>query len=67
MDFEPTERQQYWRDRVKNFIEAEVRPWLSPIRRKTPKGTAGKSSKSSKTKSQGEGAGHLEPLHAAAQ
>ena len=26
MDFEPTERQAYWRDRVKNFIEEHVRP-----------------------------------------
>lgn len=26
MDFEPTERQQYWRDRVRDFIEANVRP-----------------------------------------
>ena len=26
MDFEPTERQSYWRDRVRNFIEANVRP-----------------------------------------
>ena len=26
MDFEPTERQQYWRDRVKDFIESHVRP-----------------------------------------
>ncbi|MFN4038358.1 MAG: acyl-CoA dehydrogenase, partial [Erythrobacter sp.] len=26
MDFEPTERQAYWRDRVRNFIEANIRP-----------------------------------------
>ena len=26
MDFEPTERQVYWRDRVRNFIDAHVRP-----------------------------------------
>ncbi len=26
MDFEPTERQQYWRNRVRDFIEANVRP-----------------------------------------
>ncbi|MFN9579183.1 MAG: acyl-CoA dehydrogenase family protein [Novosphingobium sp.] len=26
MDFEPTERQRYWRDRVRQFIEAHVRP-----------------------------------------
>ena len=26
MDFEPTERQRYWRDRVRDFIEAHVRP-----------------------------------------
>ena len=26
MDFQPTERQAYWRDRVKNFIEDHVRP-----------------------------------------
>lgn len=26
MDFEPTERQRYWRDRVRDFIEANVRP-----------------------------------------
>ena len=26
MDFEPTERQRYWRDRVRQFIENHVRP-----------------------------------------
>ncbi|WP_338447423.1 acyl-CoA dehydrogenase family protein [Pelagerythrobacter marensis] len=26
MNFEPTERQQYWRDRVRDFIETNVRP-----------------------------------------
>ena len=26
MDFEPTERQVYWRDRVRQFIENHVRP-----------------------------------------
>ena len=26
MDFEPTERQAYWRDRVRDFIEQHVRP-----------------------------------------
>ena len=26
MDFEPTERQQYWRNRVRDFIEAHIRP-----------------------------------------
>ncbi len=26
MDFEPTERQVYWRDRVRDFIAAHVRP-----------------------------------------
>jgi alkylation response protein AidB-like acyl-CoA dehydrogenase len=26
MDFDPTERQVYWRDRVRDFIEAHVRP-----------------------------------------
>ena len=26
MDFEPTERQRHWRDRVRQFIEAHVRP-----------------------------------------
>jgi alkylation response protein AidB-like acyl-CoA dehydrogenase len=26
MDFQPTERQQYWRNRVHDFIEAHVRP-----------------------------------------
>ena len=26
MDFDPTERQVYWRDRVREFIEANVRP-----------------------------------------
>ena len=26
MNFEPTERQVYWRDRVRNFIDAHVRP-----------------------------------------
>ena len=26
MDFDPTERQVYWRNRVRDFIEAHVRP-----------------------------------------
>ena len=26
MDFEPNERQRYWRDRVRQFIESHVRP-----------------------------------------
>ena len=26
MDFEPTERQAYWRDRVKGFIDKHIRP-----------------------------------------
>ncbi|MBA4354682.1 MAG: acyl-CoA dehydrogenase, partial [Novosphingobium sp.] len=26
MDFEPTDRQKYWRDRVRQFIEENVRP-----------------------------------------
>ena len=26
MDFEPTERQVYWRNRVREFIETNVRP-----------------------------------------
>ncbi|MXO85950.1 acyl-CoA dehydrogenase [Altererythrobacter aurantiacus] len=29
MDFEPTERQEYWRNRVRDFIEANVRPNVS--------------------------------------
>ncbi len=29
MDFQPTERQQYWRDRVRDFIEANVRPHVA--------------------------------------
>ena len=26
MDFEPTERQRHWRDRVRHFIDTHVRP-----------------------------------------
>ncbi|OYX96251.1 MAG: hypothetical protein B7Y74_01855, partial [Novosphingobium sp. 35-62-5] len=26
MDFEPTDRQKYWRDRVRQFIEDNIRP-----------------------------------------
>ena len=26
MDFEPTERQKHWRDRVRHFIDTHVRP-----------------------------------------
>ena len=26
MDFQPTERQEHWRNRVRDFIEANVRP-----------------------------------------
>jgi alkylation response protein AidB-like acyl-CoA dehydrogenase len=38
MDFEPTERQQYWRDRVRDFIEANVRPNTSTYAKQDAEG-----------------------------
>ena len=38
MDFEPTERQAYWRDRVKNFIEDHVRPAVSTYQKQDAEG-----------------------------
>ena len=38
MDFEPTERQAYWRDRVKNFIEDNVRPAVSTYQEQDAEG-----------------------------
>ena len=32
MDFQPTERQSHWRDRVRDFIEKEVRPAVPTTR-----------------------------------
>ncbi|ODU22074.1 MAG: acyl-CoA dehydrogenase [Sphingomonas sp. SCN 67-18] len=38
MDFNPTERQSYWRDRVRAFIEAEVRPGMDAYRAQQAEG-----------------------------
>ncbi|MDG6078902.1 acyl-CoA dehydrogenase [Erythrobacter litoralis] len=38
MDFEPTERQVYWRDRVKTFIEQNVRPAISTYKKQDEQG-----------------------------
>ena len=38
MDFEPTERQAYWRDRVKNFIDDHVRPAVSTYKKQDAEG-----------------------------
>ena len=38
MDFEPTERQAYWRDRVKNFIDDHVRPAVSIYKKQDAEG-----------------------------
>ena len=38
MDFEPTERQAYWRDRVKNFIDAHVRPAVPTYKQQDAEG-----------------------------
>ncbi|WP_228243508.1 acyl-CoA dehydrogenase family protein [Porphyrobacter sp. GA68] len=38
MDFHPTERQQYWRDRVADFIAAEVRPHTDTYARQDDQG-----------------------------
>ena len=38
MDFQPTERQAYWRDRVKNFIEDHVRPAVPTYKQQDAEG-----------------------------
>jgi alkylation response protein AidB-like acyl-CoA dehydrogenase len=38
MDFEPTERQKYWRDRVRQFIENHVRPRYGDYKRQDAEG-----------------------------
>ena len=38
MDFEPTERQVYWRDRVRDFIESHVRPAVPTYREQDAQG-----------------------------
>ena len=38
MDFEPTERQQYWRDRVSDFVERKIRPAVSTYQQQDAEG-----------------------------
>ena len=38
MDFQPTERQVYWRDRVRDFIEAHVRPEMGTYKAQDAEG-----------------------------
>ena len=38
MDFQPTERQTHWRDRVRDFIEKEVRPAMPTYREQDAQG-----------------------------
>ena len=38
MDFEPTERQQYWRDRVSDFVERKIRPAVSTYQHQDAEG-----------------------------
>ncbi|NCU11533.1 MAG: acyl-CoA dehydrogenase, partial [Sphingomonadaceae bacterium] len=38
MDFDPTERQVYWRDRVRDFIEAHVRPRIADYKAEDAQG-----------------------------
>ena len=38
MDFDPTERQVYWRDRVREFIEANVRPRQADYKKQDAEG-----------------------------
>ena len=38
MDFEPTERQQYWRDRVRDFIDTHVRPEMDTYKAQDAEG-----------------------------
>ena len=38
MDFQPTERQSHWRDRVRDFIEKEVRPAVPTYRQQDAEG-----------------------------
>ncbi len=38
MDFEPTDRQTHWRDRVRDFIEANVRPNLDTYAKQDAEG-----------------------------
>ena len=38
MDFEPTERQVYWRDRVRQFIDSHIRPQTAEFYRQSREG-----------------------------
>ena len=38
MDFQPTERQAYWRDRVKNFIDDHIRPAVPTYKQQDAEG-----------------------------
>ncbi len=67
MDFDLTERQTHWRDRVRNFIEQNVRPNMDVYKSQDAEGDRWKVLQiveDMKAKSQG--AGHLEPVYAAA-
>lgn len=60
MDFEPTERQVYWRDRVKNFIEQNVRPAVPTYKAQDAEGDRWKVIpviEELKAKAKGEGSG----------
>ena len=39
MDFDPSERQRYWRDRVRQFIEAHVRPRMGDYKAQQAEGS----------------------------
>ena len=38
MEFDPTERQVYWRDRVRDFIESNVRPRMGDYKKQDAEG-----------------------------
>jgi alkylation response protein AidB-like acyl-CoA dehydrogenase len=38
MDFEPTERQVYWRDRVRNYIDQHIRPGIAEFYKQSAEG-----------------------------
>ncbi len=66
MDFTLTERQSYWRDRVRDFIEANVRPNNAEFLRQEHTGERWKViADCRRNEGEGEGRGNLEPVHAA--
>ena len=68
MDFDLTDRQQHWRDRVRDFIERNVRPRMQDYKEEDQSGERWKVLQVvEEEKARGQGAGAVEPVHAAAR